>query len=181
RWRRLAETRTLNTGRLLTDLIDELGAVHDDALAFAHAGRNEDAGGIEGLGPDGARLEQLSFHVPPDDALAVAAADDGVTAHNDPVRGLPALRGDGDRLTGPDRGRRRRNGELQHSGLLLKRSAPSFEAEFQGDVCRTNRGCVLQGCRIAVAVVVGLDPQRVRVDNLKQNVLGLYHLAGYDA
>src|SRR5262249_31270061 len=94
RWRRLAETRTLNTGRLLTDLIDELGAVHDDALAFAHAGRNEDAGGIEGLGPDGARLEQLSFHVPPDDALAVAATDDGVTAHNDPVRGLPALRDD---------------------------------------------------------------------------------------
>src|SRR5262249_28866310 len=113
RWRRLAETRTLNTGRLLADLIDELGTAHHDALAFTDAGRDEDAGGVERLGPDRARLEQLCLDVPPDDVLAVAAADDRIAANDDPVRGLPALRRDSDRLTDADRGRRRGDGELQ--------------------------------------------------------------------
>src|SRR6266853_1358575 len=63
-----------------------------------------------------------------------------------------------------DRGRRLRDGEPQHGGLLLERAAPSLKAELQGDVRWTNGRCVLEGRRIAVAIVVGFDPKRIRID-----------------
>src|SRR5215470_17101245 len=106
RLRRLAETRVLNTDRLLADLIDQLGAAHHDAVALPDAAHDRDTGRVERLRSHRARLELLRLDVPPDHSFAVAGADHRIAADDHAGNGIALLRGHGHRLADPDRGRR---------------------------------------------------------------------------
>src|SRR4051795_8207017 len=165
----------------LPDLVDELGAAHHDALALGDPAPHDDTGCIERLRAHGTRLEALGIGVPPHQALAVAAAHDSLTGHDDALHGGAVLCGHGHGLPNVDGRRRVLDREVHDVGLPLQRATEPLDGERQRRAVACIRRSILDLSWIELVVDERLDPEALGVDDPEQHVLGLHDLAGCDA
>src|SRR5882762_5245108 len=100
--------------RLLANLIDQLGAAGDDAVALCDTGHDENSGGVERFYANRTGLEMLRLDVSPHQGFAIAATHDRVATDDHATHGLAELSADGDRLPDTNCGRRVGDRELHH-------------------------------------------------------------------
>src|SRR5262249_5654380 len=87
----------------LADLVDEFGAADHDVISGRDACRKEDVGSIERLDPNRPWLKEFRLDLSPDDRLAIAAADDRISADDDSGHHFRLFSRDGHRLAQADR------------------------------------------------------------------------------
>ena len=92
--------------------------------------RTIEAGRVQRLGPDRARLEPFRIDVAPDHGLAVAGADHGVARQDDAGGAGPGPGQDGHRLADAQVRGRIDDGELHHRRLLLEGAAHALGDEL---------------------------------------------------
>ena len=161
---------------LLPDLVQEFGALRDDALARLDAGDDQNARAIERLDAHLARDEALGIAVLVDDALAVCAAQNGFSRDRD-AGALVGRRGEHrHELTGAQACCIALDREVNGNGLIAVGKPGADIDEIDGAAAGEQALC--RSARRLRLEAQSLDPQTGGIDDLENDGVGLGHLSG---
>jgi hypothetical protein len=168
-------TISRNIACAATEMVDEFGALDDDALARLQPLHHQHALAVERLDADRPLFEPLGGDMLKDHVLTGAAAHDARARHRDALLLLRRFGEHGDELTDAHAGGVALNRKMNRDRLIAVSEAGAAENETDLLVADARGGAVEVRQRL---VAQRFDPQPRRIDDVEDDGVGLCDLAG---
>ena len=174
---RLGDEKAKHLSCSSAHLVEQFGALHDEALASGEARGDEHAVAVERLHPYRTLFETLGRDVFVDDLLAVGVAHQAGPRHRKADLFLVGGGKHRDELPGAKAGMVALNGELNRNRLIAVRKAGALIDQRDDAIGpEIGRRAANAGQRIEAA---GFDPQTGRIDDVENHRIGLGDLSGH--